>query len=59
MKKEVYGVYHEEQDITFIMEDTLENDVCISTELKGFYYGPSNMEDTKTFYGKMKADFTS
>lgn len=56
-KKEVYTCYSPETDITFIMEDIYKNNECISTEVKGFYYGETTEENTKEFYGKLKAEF--
>lgn len=55
MNKIVYGVYASGEDMTFIIEDTWENDKLISTEVKGFYFGKPNETGTKTFYGNLKA----
>ena len=39
------------------MEDVYKDDVCISTEIKGFYYGAADEQATAEFYGKLKAEF--
>ena len=58
MKKETYTVFSKESDITFIMEDTFDNDnELVSTEVKGFYYGVPDKEATFQFYGKLKAEY--
>ena len=58
MDKMIYTTYAEDTDTTFIMEDVCDNDGdLISTEVKGFYYGKPNEEDTKLFYGDLKAIF--
>lgn len=58
MKKEVYGIYAAEHDITFVMEECFtDNGEPISLEVKGFYYGEPTELDNKTFYGDLKADF--
>lgn len=57
-KKEIYTCYSPDTDITFIMEDIYnKNNELISTEVKGFYYGETTEENTKEFYGKLKADY--
>lgn len=54
---EVYGVYAPEHDLTFIMEETYNDDgEPVSLEVKGFYYGEPNDECNKTFYNDLKAD---
>jgi hypothetical protein len=58
MKKELYSVYAKEDDITFVMEDTInENGKITAVECVGFYYGEPTEEDTRFFKGKLKADF--
>lgn len=58
MKKELYGVYSSEGDMTFILEETFgENGELISTECKGFYYGEPTEADNQYFNGKLKATF--
>lgn len=55
----VYEVYSEAHNMTFIMEDVYDEalDYRISTEVKGFYYGEPNNEATKSFKGQLKAEF--
>ena len=48
----IYTVFSEEADITFIMEDEGNK-----TSVVGFYYGEPNEEATKTFYGKLVAEY--
>lgn len=43
--------------MTFILEDTYENEDVISVEVKGFYFGEPDEKLTKQYYGKVKADF--
>lgn len=58
MKKELYSVYAQSADMTFIMEETTDkNGNYISTEVVGFYYGEPTEEDTQFFKGKRKAEF--
>lgn len=57
MKKEIYTVHGENDDLTFIMEDTYIDDKCYSTECVGFYFGAPDEELTKQYYGKLKAEF--
>ena len=58
MKKELYSVYAESADMTFVMEDTYnEKGELISTECKGFYYGEPTEEDTRFFNGKLKGTY--
>lgn len=58
MKKELYSVYADRDDITFVMEDTInENGEITATECVGFYYGEPTEEDTQFFKGKLKATF--
>jgi hypothetical protein len=57
MKKEVYGIYAPDHDITFVMEECFVNGEPVSLEVKGFYYGEPTELDNKTFYGDLKADF--
>jgi hypothetical protein len=60
MKKEIYGVYAPDHDLTFIMEECITRDnEPISLEVKGFYYGEPNDYDNQTFYGDYKADFST
>ena len=57
MKKTVYTTYSDEAEMTFILEDIYDNDECVATEIKGFYYGEPSDELTEEYYGKLKADF--
>lgn len=56
-RTEIYTVYSEEGDMTFIMEDVWEGEEPVSTECKGFYFGAPDENLTKTYYGKLKAEF--
>lgn len=51
MKNEIYTVYSQEGDMTFIMEDT-NNTISV----KGFYFGEPNDELTEEYYGKFVAE---
>ena len=58
MKQVVFTTYAAEADMTFIMSDMLDSDGEVkSTEVLGWYYGGPNEEDTKTFIGKLKAEY--
>ena len=50
--REIYTVYSQKGDITFIMEDK-EN----TTSVVGFYFGEPNDEDTREFRGKLTAEY--
>lgn len=56
-KRVIYTTFAPDTDITFIMEDIYVNDECISTEIKGFYYGAADEQATTKFYGKLKAEY--
>jgi hypothetical protein len=56
-RKEIYSVFSQEADMTFIMEDVWDGDDVISTEVKGFYYGMPNEEFNKSFYNDLKAEY--
>ena len=49
----IWTVYAEADDMTFIMEDTADG----SIEVVGFYFGEPTPEDTERFRGKTKAVF--
>lgn len=51
-KSEIYTLYSQEGDITFVMEDKEK-----STSVVGFYYGEPNEKATKIFRGKLTAYF--
>lgn len=58
MKKELYGVYAQHWDITFVMEDTFnEKGDIISTECVGWYYGEPTDKDNETFKGQLKGKY--
>lgn len=57
-KNEVYTAYAQNNDMTFIMQDTYEGDEVKTTECIGWYYGAPSDEDTKTFSGKLKAEYS-
>lgn len=57
-KKIIYTSYNNMLDITVIFEDTEINGKITATEVKGFYFGKPSEEDTKKFYGKLKAEYT-
>ena len=53
---EIYTVYAESDDMTFIMEKSKTNDDELVVEVKGFYYGEPNDQATKEYYGNLKAE---
>lgn len=53
----IYTVYSEEADMTFIMKDMCEEEAVVSTEVIGFYYGEPDEEATETNCGCLKAEF--
>lgn len=56
--KNIYAVYSQEGDMTFIMRDTFDKDgEPKSTECVGFYFGEPDESSTKFFIGKLKAKF--
>lgn len=57
LKKEKYGVYQHNYDITFIMVDTFKNEEIISSECVGWYHGEPTEQDNEYFTGKLKATF--
>lgn len=46
------SVYLPNDDMTIIIEDTFINDVPVKTEIKGFYYGEPNEENTEIYKDK-------
>lgn len=50
--REIYTVYSQNGDMTFIMEDSGN-----TTSVVGFYYGEPDEESTKEFYGKLTSEF--
>lgn len=57
MRSEIYEVYSNAYDMTFIMEDVYNCENLISTEVKGFYYGEPNDQATLNFNGCIKANY--
>ena len=57
VKKDKYGIYQENYDITFIMVDTWEDDEIISSECVGWYHGEPNEEDNEHFIVKLKGTY--
>jgi len=56
--KTIYNVYSESSDMTFIMQDILENTTkLISTEVIGFYYGKPDINSTEQYIGSLKAKY--
>lgn len=55
----IHGEYSDTADITFILEEkiNLTNNEYISTEVVGFYYGQPDLENTKRYIGKIKAEY--
>lgn len=57
-KKEIYTTYAPDSDMTFILEDVLDEDgELISTEVIGFYFGEELDSYTEAFIGELKAIF--
>lgn len=58
MKQEIYTVYAEAQDMTFICMDEFDEDGnSVSTKVTGFYFGEPNEADTKLYDGSLEARF--
>lgn len=58
MEKQIYTAYAEENDMTFIMVDTINKfGDLISTECVGWYFGEPEEDSTKAFYGELKAKY--
>lgn len=55
-RKIIYGVYSEESELTFIMQDIIRNDTeeCVSTEVVGFYFGEPNLKYIEQHIGDLK-----
>lgn len=59
MDKIIYTTYAPDTDMTFILQDIMEEvdgDIQ-STECVGFYFGEPDDEATKEFIGKLKAEY--
>lgn len=61
IKKEIEICYAQEEDITFILENTynLTENILLSTEVVGFYFGEPDIENNIKYRGKLKAEFKS
>lgn len=58
LKKVIEALYSPYGDMTFIMEDTYDEDgEPVSTECVGWYYGEPDEKSTKVFIGKLKAEY--
>jgi hypothetical protein len=57
IKKEKYGIYQQNFDITFIMVDTYIDDLLFNSECVGWYHGEPSEQDDEYFTGKLKATF--
>ena len=53
VKKEVYTVYAERDDMTFIMEDSYNEYGDVETHVKGFHYGEPNENSITFYYGDL------
>ena len=58
-RTEIEEIYETSSDITFIMERIYngETEDLISSEVKGFYHGSPDRENTRKYYGKLKAEY--
>ena len=58
MTTNIYPIYQEQHDITFIMQEEIHEDgyVC-SLEVVGFYYGEPDDKYNELFLGSLKAQF--
>lgn len=54
LNSEIYQAFSKELDMTIIFEDVSDGEEVVSTTVKGFYYGPSDEEGLRDFYGKTK-----
>ena len=57
MIEEIYEVYAEENDMTFIIRDTFECENLLSTEVIGFYFGEPDGDKTPYYIGNLKSTF--
>ena len=58
MQEEIYTAYAEDNDMTFILKDTLNDDgTPYRTEVIGFYYGEPDEENTRQFMGDLIAEY--
>ena len=54
--EKIYTVYAERDDITFIMQDTIQADEVAETTVIGWHYGEPG-EHSKKYIGKLTAEF--
>lgn len=54
LDSEIFQVFSNELDMTIIFEKHLDGERVVSMEVKGFYYGSSDEEGMREYYGKMK-----
>ena len=58
MQEEIYTAYAEDNDMTFILKDTLNDDgTPYRTEVIGFYYGEPDEDNTRQFMGDLIAEY--
>ena len=58
MNEEIFTVYADRDDITFIMKDTFdENGNPYRTEVIGWYYGEPDEKNTISFMGDLVAEY--
>jgi len=57
MREEIYTVYAEGNDMTFIMKNIYNGDELVSTEVVGWYWGEPGEDATKACIGKLKAEY--
>lgn len=54
-EKTIYTVYAQDEDMTYIMEETYRTGKLHSLEVVGFYHGMPTQENTELYRGKTKA----
>lgn len=54
---ENYTTYAQDTDITFILQDTFKDNIIVSTEVIGFYYGKPDGKLNGEYKGKLKAEY--
>jgi len=57
MREEIYTVYAEGNDMTFIMKNIYNGDELVTTEVVGWYWGEYGEDATKACIGKLKAEY--
>lgn len=59
MNVRIFTIYAGRDDITFIMEELLDDDdTTISLECKGFHFGRPEPKCVLDYYGDLKADYS-